>query len=317
MSHPRILQLEPEYREYVWGGARLRPDIIPTAEAWVVYENNRVATGQFAGRTLAGLVSELGVEILGTRVVHKTGLRFPLLIKLLDCARWLSLQVHPSDEQALALEGPDQFGKTEAWHVLEAVPDARLIGGLKPGCDPQQAADAIRNGSILELAQYLEARRGDTFFMPPGTIHALGPGLFIYEVQETSDLTYRVWDWNRPQEGGRTLHIEKSLAVMDPASSPHLTTLPEIQDGRPAVLTRCPYFTLERLEASQSSIALDTRGETFHAITMIAGSAVVEHGDERLHLAKYQTALLAAAAGEYRLVPAGPFTALKSSIDPA
>lgn len=315
MTLSKILQLEPEYRDYVWGGARLRPAVVPTAEAWIVYEHNRVLSGPQAGNTLSELSAVHAIELLGSRVVQRTGRRFPMLIKLLDCARWLSLQVHPNDEQAIALEGPGQFGKTEAWHVLQAEQEARLIGGLKPGVDSQTMAAAIRGGKILEWARYLEVNPGDTIFMPPGTIHALGPGLLIYEIQETSDLTYRVWDWDRPQTGGRVLHIEKSLAVANAASQPDLHPLPTIRDGETVELTRCPYFTLQRLETRSSRFDLDTEGESFHAITVISGSAEIHAGGERLHLDQYQSALIPAASGKYSLTPVGHASILMASVE--
>jgi mannose-6-phosphate isomerase len=316
MRLPGLLQLEPEYREYIWGGARLRPAVIPTAEAWVVYENNRVASGLMSGRTLAELAAEYGAALLGKQVVQRTGTRFPLLIKLLDCAQWLSLQVHPNDEQALALEGAGQFGKTEAWQVLEAGEHARLIGGLLPGVTHQVLAKAIQDGSILDWSQYLEVRTGDTIFMPPGTIHALGPGLLIYEIQETSDVTYRVWDWDRPQTGGRVLHIEKSLAVADPSAQARLTSLPIIADGQAAVLTRCPYFTLKMLRAQSALLELDTWGESFHALTIIEGSAEIQANDEKVRLGKYQTVLVPAATMKYRVEPVEPCRFLQASIEP-
>jgi mannose-6-phosphate isomerase len=317
MTLPQLLQLEPEYRDYVWGGARLRPAVVPTAEAWLVYENNRVAYGPLAGRTLSELATRYGAALLGNQVIPRTGTRFPLLIKLLDCAQWLSLQVHPNDEQALSLEGVGQFGKTEAWQVLEAGEQARLIGGLRPGMNHEVLAKAIQDGTILDWTQYLEVRSGDTIFMPPGTIHALGPGLLIYEIQETSDLTYRVWDWGRPQTGGRVLHIEKSLAVADPASQPRLSSQPEIADGQAAVLTRCPYFTLKMLRAQSAQLQLDTLGESFHAITIIEGSAEIQAGDEELLLEKYQTALIPAATRKYKILPHEPCRFLQASVESA
>ena len=120
----KLLQLVPEYRDYVWGGQRLRPGTL-TAEAWVVYENDRIANGPLAGKTLGEAAQELGADLLGENPVKRTGTRFPVLIKLLDCNEWLSVQVHPNDEQAAQMEGPDQFGKTEAWYILEAQADAK------------------------------------------------------------------------------------------------------------------------------------------------------------------------------------------------
>ncbi len=297
----QALQLIPEYRDYVWGGSRLRPGIVPTAEAWVVYENDRVASGPFAGQTLAGLAERYGGRLLGEPVVQRTGTRFPVLVKLLDCAQWLSLQVHPNDEQAARLEGPGFFGKTEAWHVLEAAPQAELIAGIKPGVTPEAAADAIRSGRILDLSQRLPVQAGDTIFMRPGTLHALGPGLLIYEVQQTSDLTYRVWDWDRPQTGRRVLHIDKSLEVVDPSARASALALPA---GARSLLVQCPYFSLETLSLGPQPLELDTAGQSFHALTVIEGSAVLQAEGE-LALQRFETAIVPAEAGRYRLVGQG------------
>jgi mannose-6-phosphate isomerase len=310
-----FLLLQPEYRDYVWGGNRLRPQIVPTAEAWIIYEQDRIVSAPFTGRSLAELAEQFGPELLGQHVVQHTGLRFPLLIKLLDCAAWLSLQVHPDDQQALALEGPGQFGKTEAWHVLDAQPDARLIAGLKPGVTQAELETAIRSGRILDVAQYLDVHTGDTLFMPPGTIHALGPGLLIYEVQETSDLTYRVWDWDRPQTGQRVLHIEKSLAVAKPDALGQLVPCPEIADGERVILTRCSYFILELLMGKAKVIKLDTFGESFHALTVLAGKVRLQSQADSVTLEKYQTALVPAALGQFTLIPEEPYRLLMSYVD--
>lgn len=315
MALHSFLKLTPEYRDYVWGGDRLRPGHNPTAEAWVVWEHDRIETGSLAGKTLGEAALEFGSALLGEKVVARTGMRFPLLVKLLDCAQWLSLQVHPNDEQAVQLEGHDQFGKTEAWHVLEAQPDSKLIAGLKSGADPTETANAIRNGTITEYAQYATVSQGDTIFMPAGTLHALGPGLLIYEVQQTSDWTYRVYDWDRPQTETRRLHIEKSIQVTRPGFTAPIIPMPVCGDGTQDVLVTCEYFTLELLAASSQSIELDTRNETFHAVTVIEGKARLQAGNESVELEKFQTVLVPASLGKYQLQPldAVACRALKSS----
>ncbi len=141
MTLNSFLKLSPEYRDYVWGGDRLRPRHSPTAEAWVIWENDRIETGPLAGKSLAEAALEYSSDLLGEKAVARTGMRFPLLVKILDCAQWLSLQVHPNDEQVLQLEGPGQFGKTEAWHILEAESGAKLIAGVKPGTSPMELAE--------------------------------------------------------------------------------------------------------------------------------------------------------------------------------
>jgi mannose-6-phosphate isomerase len=314
LNSNNLLILKPEYRDYVWGGHRLRPDGQLTAEAWVVYEADRIANGPLAGRTLADASLDLGEALLGKNSLQLTGKRFPLLIKLLDCAQWLSLQVHPNDEQAQRLEGPGFFGKTEAWHIIAAEKDAQLIAGLQPNTTAEQVTKAIRNQTITECAQYHTVQKGDSIYMPPGTIHALGPGLLLYEVQQTSDLTYRVYDWGRPETANRKLHIDKSLAVVNPEAS----SLPVPLNLDPAtnqkVLVSCPYFTLEYIRGTEGPVHGDTQELSFHALTVIEGQTSIQAGAETISLKRFDTILIPASCGEYTIQPQGACTLLKSSV---
>jgi mannose-6-phosphate isomerase len=314
---PSLLTFTPAIRNYVWGGRTLlslagsdagkKND--PIAEVWAIYENNQVKNGFFSGHTLAELVAEYPNEILGTHVINQGNEHFPILIKLLDCERWLSLQVHPSDEQARKLEGPQFMGKTEAWHILNAQPGAQLIAGIKPNTSAEALHAAIGNETILDLVEYHHAQTNDTIFMPAGTIHALGPGLLVYEVQQTSDLTYRVFDWNRPQSDGRILHIEKSIAVTNLQSQGKITHQRDLGVAATS-LAQCPYFYLEMLSKSQ---ARDTLGKSFHALTVIAGEARVStRENEVAELRKFDTVLVSAACKSYHLD--GNFQILCSSV---
>lgn len=280
------------------------PADAPIAEVWAVYEHNEIASGPFAGRKLADVLNEHGAEILGEAAGAG---RFPLLIKLLDCARWLSLQVHPDDQLALELEGPGFVGKTEAWHILEAEAQAEIIAGIKAGSDPAALAEAIRgNGNILEFVEYHQVGKGDTVFMPARTIHALGPGLLVYEVQQTSDVTYRVFDWNRPMTTGRELHIDKSLATVDAHMRGQLMRGAE-QDSDS--LVHCNYFHLERLNRPQSR---NTGGKSFHALTVIEGQAQLQSAHGPLTLGKFDSVIVPAGLGGYKLQ--GEFTLLCASV---
>ncbi len=306
--------LIPEYRDYVWGGDQLRPGFSPTAELWAVHEDNKIASGPFTGRSLGQLAVEQGEQLLGSLAMQQSAGRFPILIKLLDCAQWLSLQVHPNDEQAARLEGAGLTGKTEAWYVLNAAPGAQLIAGIKPGVSAEALAAAIQNGTILSVSQYLDVRAGDTVFMPAGTIHALGPGLLIYEVQQSSDLTYRVYDWGRPQTEKRKLHIEKSLAVADPHASAPLAHSPAVGDGECQLLTHCDYFNLEILTAQTRPLELKPAGKTFHAITVIEGNAQIATSQNQWELKRFETIVIPASCGGYQIKPLGAFRALKASL---
>jgi len=306
--------LQPEYRDYVWGGSKLRPDIVPTAEAWIIYAGNRVSSGPYAGRTLSDLALEFGLDLLGSRAVSRTGTRFPVLVKILDCAQWLSLQVHPNDEQAKKLEGDEYFGKTEAWHILEAEPEAKLIAGMKPNITADKLADSIKNEKILDTVETLNVKTGETFFMSPGTIHALGPGLLIYEIQQTSDITYRVYDWGRPQTEKRKLHIDKALAVSNPTVTASAQPMPEVVDGGVNTLAECQYFKLDTISLEKNSISLDTLGESFHGLTLIEGQIQVSVGEEPVVLNKLETLLIPAVCGKYQIHPLTKSRVLKAGV---
>ena len=280
----------------------------------MVWEEDVIESGELAGKTLGQAAEEFGESLLGAKVISRTGTRFPLLIKLLDCAQWLSLQVHPDDRLAVEMEGPNQFGKTEAWHILDAEPEARLVAGLKPGTAQAVVAESIRNGTIMDHVQYADIKQGDTIFMPAGTLHALGPGLLVYEVQETSDWTYRVYDWGRPATEKRPLHIEKSIRATRADLAAPITSMPQTGDGTRHTLVQCDYFTLELLASQTKPFDLNTNHESFHAITVITGQALLKTHNEQVELEKFQTAVVSAQAGAYQLQPLANCRALKSSV---
>jgi mannose-6-phosphate isomerase len=312
----RLLAMEPQYRERVWGGQRLRPANPPIGEAWVAYGSSKVAAGPERGRTLDELVKRAGPDLLGTAVAGQFGSRFPLLVKLLDCADWLSVQVHPNDAQARALVGPSEFGKTEAWYFLETSPDARILAGVKPLVGGDELAAAIREGRVLDVAAEVPVQAGQAMLIPAGTIHALGPGLLLYEVQQSSDTTYRAYDWGRPQSDGRKLHIEESVEVARPVG-PEERTRPELGMATGAVpVIASPYFDVELARASATDpLACDTRGLTFHILTAIDGAAELTCGGETTRLARFETCVVAAAAGQYRTRATGePVTLLRTSV---
>ncbi|WP_019010930.1 type I phosphomannose isomerase catalytic subunit [Deinococcus aquatilis] len=305
------LLLDTRLTERVWGGSRLQPlaadaPEAPIGEAWTVFEGNRIQNGPYAGQTLGDLAARFPAQILGT---HATGTRFPLLIKLLDCADWLSVQVHPNDEQAAELEGAGELGKTEAWHILEADEGAELIAGIREGTSPEELKEAILRGEVMDYAERWPVQAGDTVMMPAGTLHALGPGLLLYEVQQTSDTTYRVYDWGRPASAGRALHLEKSAAVTT-TNRARPEASPPVGEGQKQLLTTCPYFVLERL--SGPAMEGDTRGQSFHAITIMAGEMTLVTGSERVILGELESVVLPAAAGAYNL--SGDFQALLSRL---
>jgi mannose-6-phosphate isomerase len=297
----------------VWGGKRLRPEADVTAEAWIVYEEDKVADGAYAGKTLAEVVEREGEALLGSKAVTLTGKRFPLLIKLLDCTSWLSLQVHPNDEQAERLEGAGYFGKTEAWYVVEAEQGAKLISGFHSGVTKEDIQNAVGKKAILDIVESRNVKAGDTIFIAPGTIHALGAGLLIYEVQQSSDLTYRVYDWDRPVSGTRKLHIEESMAVLDPdAGGNILPTDPNPPVSGRKELVSCKYFNLELIAGRGGSVQVDLQGESFSALTVLNNSTTIHGENWSFEQGALETLLIPAICGKYWITFSGKASALLS-----
>jgi mannose-6-phosphate isomerase len=297
----RPLHLLPEYHPRVWGGQRLRPGSEPTGEAWIASERSIVADGPHAGSRLGGLwSSEVGGHPGRGHQAFGQG-AFPLLIKLLDTADWLSVQVHPNDDDALRLEGAGCRGKTEAWHILEAVPGAQLIAGFQPGTTRAAFESELTAGRLLPLLQRRSVRKGDTLLTPAGALHALGPGLFVYEVQQSSDITYRVWDWDRPPTAGRTLHVAQSLAVTEVTARPTIVPRRWTDESRQQLVS-CPYFALDLIT---DGARLETSAGSFHLVTAISGRAKLIGRDWQTCLERFETVFVPETCGSYQ-VEAGP-----------
>jgi mannose-6-phosphate isomerase len=314
MTSPEPFLVEPLLKERVWGGSRLGQHDPPFGEAWIASDRSPIGSGPRHGMTLAEAVVAEPLEILGRQVFDAEGAVFPLLIKLLDPADWLSIQVHPDDALAVELEGPGFRGKTEAWYVLEADPGAELIAGVLPGIAPEDVIGVIRNGSLDVLLERHPVREGDALLLEAGLIHALGPGLFIYEVQQSSDLTYRVSDWGRPASAGRALNIEQSARAAKPELRPQFAPMVKrLPNGSFPVLS-CEYFELELVDSDGIAIERDTEGRSFAVLTVIEGNAELVSAANHLAMDRYQSAIVPAATGRYRLEGSGPFRALVSTV---
>lgn len=306
--------MQSERKERVWGGNRLGAHDPPYGEAWIVCDQNTIASGSMSGQTLADAVQAHPIEILGAPVHDREGDVFPLLIKLLDPDDWLSIQVHPDDALAVEIEGEGFRGKTEAWYVLEAEPGAELIAGVRPDREPDEICGAIRNGDLEPLLERHEVRAGDALLVEAGLIHALGPGVFIYEVQQSSDLTYRVSDWGRPASAGRALHIEESVKSAKPALRPQFAPMVKRDPNGSFRILGCDYFQLDLVDSDGRAIERDTGGRSFATITVIEGAVELESDGSHLELNRYESAVVPASSGAYRLVGDVPFRALVSFV---
>ncbi|PKO06902.1 MAG: mannose-6-phosphate isomerase [Chloroflexi bacterium HGW-Chloroflexi-3] len=299
------LLLEPTIKNYVWGGQKFshslhnNPDPSqPVAEIWTIYNHNRIRNGYLSGKTLQDLVRNFGTTLLGKFYNSNSFENFPLLIKLLDSQQWLSVQVHPNDDQAVELEGKEFNGKTEGWFVLDADPGAQLIAGIKPGMDKKTLASSIQNGTITSHLQYHSIHKYDYIFIPAGTIHALGPGARVYEIQQNSDVTYRVYDWDRPASAGRPLHIEKSIAVTDTLSQGQLN---QSQDLPYQNIFTCQYFSLDLYQSAGKKVELNPNHDSFHALTVIEGVTEFISSDAQFSLNTFESVLVPASYPSYQL----------------
>lgn len=315
---PYPLRLDPYLSRPIWGGDALAqrygkgggaPGTI--GESWEIYEGDTVLNGGYAGRTLRDLTAALGPGLLGSAAAGNPPGRFPLLIKLIDANQQLSIQVHPDDQQAAALEH-EPFGKTEAWYILAAQPGAKLVYGMAHQLTPQQLRERSQAGTVEGDLGYLPVTEGDTVLVPAGTIHAIGAGILLYEIQQTSATTYRLYDWNRvgPDGKPRELHLDKAVQVakLEPGAQGRQQPRPlgRVEGAQRRELVRCPYFVLEHATLD-GAWTVRPAGRSFLGLTVIKGGLSLSSPsgawpEERL--AEGSSALLPAALDDCRLRPA-------------
>lgn len=319
------LKMKGIYKPTLWGGQHLRefgkrdlPDA-PIGEVWETANQTTIANGPLAGCSFADAMREWGVALLGERSANSP--RFPLLVKLIDANEQLSVQVHPNDAQAAELEG-EPWGKTEAWYILRAAPDAQIVLGTKDCTNLETLREQIAAGTMEQSLNHLPVSAGNTVYIPAGRIHALGRGLVAYEVQQQSDVTYRLYDWNRRDAQGnpRQLNVDKGLQVSVLDAEPCAIEAPTSDEGdshHRAILVTSPYFTLEKLEASSGGqIAPYAESQSFSIYTIIDGSGQLHWNAQQIEpLALGDTIVVPAALGEYA-VKAGTdgITALRAYV---
>jgi mannose-6-phosphate isomerase len=301
------LLLNPSLKTKVWGGRKLEtvlckelPTDEPYGESWELHDTSIVRNGSLAGQSLGDLLAIHGHDLIGRGNDPTEG--FPLLAKFIDASAWLSIQVHPNDRQAQELEGEPR-GKTEAWIVLYAEPDAKLVIGVEPGTSRETMAQAIRDGVLEDHVVYANVRAGDVLLLDANTVHAVGPGVVIYEIQQSSDTTYRLYDWNRMGMDGkpRELHIDKGVKV---ANVDFLPQIRNVQNNSPVVtLVENHYFKSNRHQlgpGNRLETVLRTNGK-FHSLTCIGGEINVLTDDHKITLTIGDTCLVPAAVHSYRL----------------
>ena len=312
------LRFEPVYQRYIWGGRRLATLLGRRLEAAGVYaeswdvcdhEENQsvVESGPLAGTTLHELLTDRGEELLGPGhdqdQAPRSPKRFPLILKYLDATGRLSLQVHPDDEMAAKLDPPD-LGKAEAWVVLAAEPGSTIYAGLKPGVDREKLARAISQRTCRECLHQFQPAVGDCVYLPAGTVHALGEGLLVAEIQQASNTTFRLFDWDRLRPGAkpRQLHVDEALEAINYHQGPVELQRPQPTDRRGVSrLVECDKFVLERWEFSWPQAA--GGDQRCHIITVLQGAVSVQGDQAAGPLPRGRTVLLPAAVGEVQISP--------------
>lgn len=311
LDHPLVFR--SLFRRYLWGGRRLATLLHKElgegndyAESWEVVDHGAdqsiVAEGPFAGRSLHELVEREGPALFGR---HLPQAQFPLLFKFLDANQPLSIQVHPDDAYAQRMTPPDR-GKTEAWVVMHAEPGSVLYAGLKRGFNRQALEREVRLGTTQLCLNEIEPQAGDCIFIPAGVPHALGADLVIAEIQQASDTTFRLFDWNRVGADGRprTLHIEQALEVIDYDFGPVAPQQPQpTDDANVERLVACDKFVLDRRRVSGgATVAADER---FHLLAVLQGEVVLQGRGGEFRRQIGQTALVPAAALPLQLESVG------------
>ncbi len=302
--HP--LKFIPILKPRLWGGSKLGEVLGKSVqqdgigESWELSGVNGdvsiVANGELKGTSLTDLIDKFPKELLGSSVVERFGKEFPILIKFIDAKLDLSIQLHPHDD--LAKERHNSFGKTEMWYIMDADPGANLIVGFNRDVSREEYAESLENDTLLELLNYETVSEGDTFFINTGKVHAIGAGVLLAEIQQTSDITYRIFDFNRRDKDGnlRELHTELALDALDYEKKDDFkVSYPKEKDNVNDMVS-CPYFKTNFLDLS-SNLDQDTQSRDSFTIYMcVEGEALIENGAGSVSIIRGETVLVPASS---------------------
>lgn len=305
-----LLKLSPAFKDYLWGGTRLKndfgfqTDLDIVAEGWMLSchkdGENRIENGQYEGKTLSEVLSDGHTDLLGTNA--KAFDRFPILIKLIDAKKDLSVQVHPDNDYALRVEG--EYGKTECWYILDCDEGAELIYGFKKEISREEFERRIEDNTFLEVVNKVKVHKGDLFFIETGTLHAIGGGILLAEIQQNSNTTYRVYDYGRRGADGkpRPLHTEKAVEVTNCVPPTHdskpIGALEQFDGFTKQLLTTCNLFTVcaVNVERAYAGVA---KAESFVSLVITEGTGTISCKGEELLAKKGDSFFIAADSGEF------------------
>ncbi|MHC0442693.1 type I phosphomannose isomerase catalytic subunit [Flavobacterium sp. 3-210] len=303
------LQFEPILKERIWGGEKLKTVLNKpivskiTGESWelstVEGDVSVVSNGNLKGKSLMELINETPNEILGSKVYDRFGKQFPLLFKYLDAREDLSIQVHPNDK--LAKERHNSFGKTEMWYVMQADSDSRIIVGFKENSSKEEYLKHLHDNTLVSILDDVKAKPGDVFFLETGTVHAIGAGLVVAEIQQTSDITYRLYDFDRVDAQGnkRELHVDLALDAIN-YDKVDTQKKYDTKSNVSNTVVDCPYFTTNFIPLD-NKIEVSKSGETFTVYMCIEGSFEIEYNGFKHIYKKGDTVLVPAAINAFIL----------------
>ena len=311
MLYPFTFQ--PILKKIIWGGSDICPfkGITPVqegiGESWELSHVDGnfsvVAEGELAGKSLDELIQTYGKQLVGGQVMERFGTRFPLLIKFIDARDNLSIQVHPNDELAKARH--NSFGKTEMWYVIKAAPGAALYSGFSKQIDADEYVERVKNNTFIVLQRY-DVAEGDVFFLPAGRVHAIGAGCFIAEIQQTSNITYRIYDYNRKDANGNTreLHTELAKDAIDYTLYPDYRTHYKAHTNATIELAACKYFTTNLLDIDVTMTRDFSELDSFVVYICMGGSATLQDNKgNKLQIHQGQTVLIPADTTSVTLIP--------------
>ena len=320
------LKFNPIYKDKIWGGNKIRTilgkdygDLPNCGETWEIsgVEGNIsiVAEGPLAGRSLVELIDSYKESLLGNKIYQRYGREFPLLIKFIDANDDLSIQVHPDD--ALARTRHNSFGKTEMWYVFQADEGASLISGFNQQTSKQSFLEKFEDGRLMDILNREQVKAGDVFFIPAGRVHTIGKGLLLAEIQQTSDVTYRIYDFDRVDTAGqqRELHVSEALDAMDYGFYDNYKAPYNEEINKPVELVTCDYFTTNKLDLDQPIERRYSHLDSFIIYICFEGAFILDYLDGKISVKKGDAILLPANLKEVKLIPEEGCKMLESYID--
>ncbi len=314
------------FKDKIWGGHKIETYLhknigsLPNCgETWeisgVKSDVSVVENGHLAGESLADLMEKYTTALVGKHVYKRFGNTFPLLVKFIDAADDLSIQVHPND--VLAKERHQSFGKTEMWYVIQADAGSKLIAGFNKQLTEQEYLDKLNSGHLTDILNYEDVKQGDVFFLPAGRVHSIGKGTMVAEIQQTSDITYRIYDFDRVDDKGqkRELHTELALAAINYDHYPDYKTQYQPEENKAVELVNCPYFTTSLLDFTESTRQDYSALDSFVIQVCLAGEYTLKYNGRELAVNMGDCLLLPATITEVELVTTSGFKILESFIE--